>query len=283
MLTHSFFHKVRTSVKSGTPRLLGLLLVTCTWATFLGPATAAPQAQVQASYDVSPYANALKSHVNSQGQVDYANLKRSAGDLIRYTQTLSLMSPAAYQQWSSSEKIAFWINAYNALTLKSIIEKYPVDSIKKISGVWNRKTHQVMGKSMTLDDIEHQVLRKQFNEPRIHMALVCAAKSCPPLLNQPYTGAALNAQFKGRTQAFIFNSSNFRIDRSKNTVYLSSLFKWYGQDFEKKYGTQGFQGSPKERASLHFLSSFLNSDASYLKTASYQVRYLDYDWSLNKQ
>ena len=158
-----------------------------------------------------------------------------------------------------------------------------MSSINKISGVWNRNTHQVMGKAMTLDNIEHQILRQQFNEPRIHMALVCASKGCPPLLNQPYTGSALNAQLNGRAQAFVASPQNFRIDRAKNEVYLSSLFKWYGQDFEKKYGTGAFQGSAKERASLNFLSQYLGSEANYLKTTRYQVRYLDYDWSLNKQ
>ncbi len=300
MLTYPFFHKACAAVKHGTQkhrlqRLPHLLLSACALAALWAPSAAAQTdtitqevteiqlAKVEATYDVSAYASVLRTHVDSRGQVDYASLKRSAGDLIRYTQTLSLMTPSAYQKWSNSEKIAFWINAYNALTLKSIVEKYPVSSIKKISGVWNSKTHQVMGKAMTLDDIEHQILRKQFNEPRIHMALVCASKGCPPLLNQPYTGTALNAQLNGRAQAFVSDNQNFRIDRGKNTVYVSSLFKWYGQDFEKQYATQAFQGSAKERASLHFLSQYLNSEASYLKTAKYQVRYLDYDWSLNKQ
>lgn len=294
MLTHSFFHKACSPVKSASSKTSRLLLASCVLGLFSFPVTATAQTsippssspqltQVQAHYEVSAYTRVLKERVNSQGQVDYASLKRSAGDLIRYTQTLALMNPSAYQQWSNPEKIAFWINAYNALTLKSIIEKYPVSSIKKISGVWNRKTHQIMGKAMTLDDIEHQILRKQFNEPRIHMALVCASKSCPPLLNQPYTGVALNTQLNGRAQAFVSESSNFRIDPSKNIVYLSSLFKWYGQDFEKQYGTSAFQGSTKERAALHFLSNYISRDANYLKTEKYQIRYLDYDWSLNKQ
>lgn len=284
MRLHSFFHKAGPPVKSGRWLSISALILLWTPAVVAQtPPVPVHLTQGQARYDIAPYASTLKAHVNSQGQVDYATLKRSAGDLIRYTQILALMRPATYQQWSNAEKIAFWINAYNALTLKSIIEKYPVSSIKKIAGVWNRNTHQVMGKAMTLDDIEHQILRKQFNEPRIHMALVCASKGCPPLLNQPYTGAALNAQLNGRAQAFVASPQNFRIDRSKNSVYLSSLFKWYGQDFEKQYGTQAFQGSAKERASLHFLSQYLGAEASYLKTAQYQVRYLDYDWSLNKQ
>jgi hypothetical protein len=295
MLTHSFFHNGRASVKQGPQKayrqrlarcLLSAFTLTALWVPTVAAQTVAETtklSQVQARYDVGPYASVLKEHVNAQGQVDYAGLKRSAGDLIRYTQTLALMNPSSYQKWSNSEKIAFWLNAYNALTLKSIIEKYPVSSIKKIAGVWNRKTHQIMGKPMTLDDIEHQILRKQFNEPRIHMALVCASKGCPPLLNQPYTGSALNAQLNGRAQAFVSEPQNFRIDRSKNEVYISSLFKWYGQDFEKQYGTQDFQGSAKERASLHFLSQYLGGEANYLKTAKYQVRYLDYDWSLNQQ
>ena len=236
----------------------------------------------QRTYTTAPYASVLKKHVNSQGQVNYTVLKNRNGDLVRYLQILARLPRSTYESWSNSKKIAFWINAYNALTLDAIIKAYPVKSIKDISGVWNWKKHQVMGKSMTLDDIEHQVLRKQFSEPRIHMALVCASKGCPPLLNTPFTGARLNAQLKNRTAAFARDRSKFRVDKANKTVYLSSIFKWYGQDFIKQFGTRQFQGSAKERASLNYLSSF-SSDKGFLQSGKYQVRYLPYDWSLNKQ
>ena len=281
MRPHLFFHGSLRLVKLGLSSAFILL------SSQMVPDTFQPlflyQAQAQVTYDVSPYANVLKSYVDAQGQVNYKALQRNAGDLIRYTQTLARLSPKTYQSWGDTEKIAFWINAYNALTLKSIVENYPVSSIKKISGVWNRKTHQIMGKAMTLDDIEHKVLRQEFKEPRIHMALVCASKGCPPLLNQPYTASALNTRFKGRTQAFVSDPSKFRIDRNQQTVYLSSLFKWYGQDFEAQYGNKAFKGSDKERAVLKYLSPFLGRDGQYLQQANYRIRYLPYDWNLNQQ
>ncbi len=237
----------------------------------------------QSVYTTAPYANILSRYVDARGNVNYAMLKRNGGDLIRYNQILARTPQSTYNSWSNAEKIAFWINAYNALTLESIVKKYPVSSIKKISGVWNRKKHQVLGKMLTLDDIEHNILRKQFNEPRIHMALVCASKGCPPLLNKPFTGSQLNAQLNGRAKAFVADPSKFRIDRKNGRVYLSSIFKWYGQDFEKKYGTSAFAGSNKQKASLNFLSQYTGRDAAYLKAGKYGVSYLNYDWSLNKQ
>jgi hypothetical protein len=139
---------------------------------------------------------------------------------------------------------------------------------------------------MTLDEIEHNVLRKEFNEPRIHMALVCAAMGCPPLRTEPYEGAKLDQQLNDQARVFLANPKKFRLDRGQGKVYLSSIFRWFGGDFVKNYGTdKAFPGfSPEERAVLNFLSQYLPAgDRDYLLKGKYTIAYLDYDWSLNEQ
>jgi len=143
-----------------------------------------------------------------------------------------------------------------------------------------------MGRPMTLDGIEHGVLRKDYHEPRIHMALVCAAMGCPPLRNEPYTGERLFAQLDDQARRFLSNPAKFRIARDAGRVYLSSIFKWFGDDFVSNYGVENAYGdhSAKERATLHFIAGYLKkSDADYLADGNYKVKYLDYDWSLNEQ
>ncbi len=143
-----------------------------------------------------------------------------------------------------------------------------------------------MGKQMTLEDIEHGTLRKKFKEPRVHMALVCAAMGCPKLRNEPYTAEKLDEQFADQTRDFVADHRKFRINQERGNVMLSPIFKWFGEDFVDKYGTSmKYVGhSDAERAVLNYLSKYLGEqDRRYLEQADYDVRYLDYDWSLNEQ
>ncbi len=128
-------------------------------------------------------------------------------------------------------------------------------------------------------------MRQNFNEPRIHVALVCAAISCPPLLNKPYFPEELDTQLNNQTAKFASSPHGLRINKTNNKVYLSSIFKWYGKDFIKTYGVEDqFAGNEQQRAVLNYFSTKLNSvDRQYIEQNDYQVKYLDYDWSLNKQ
>jgi len=152
--------------------------------------------------------------------------------------------------------------------------------------VWDRKTFVVLGKKMTLDAIEHKRLRKEFDEPRIHVSLVCAAMGCPPLRSEAYTSEKLNAQLDDQAKVFLKNPIKFRIDRQDSTIYLSPIFKWYGEDFVDKFTPEaGLDGLNKtERAVLNFCSRHLSdADQKYLAAGGYSVRYLDYNWSLNEK
>ncbi|MFZ1029271.1 MAG: DUF547 domain-containing protein [Limnoraphis robusta] len=229
------------------------------------------------------YQQILSIYVDENGNVNYKALKENRQNLDKFNASLATLSPQSFENWTEKEKIAFWINAYNSLTLLAIIENYPTKSIRDIPGVWTKLQFNVMGKEVTLDEIEHKILRVQFNEPRIHMGLVCASIGCPLLLQEPYTGDKLDEQLDEQTRKFIALNQNFKIDKQNNQVYLSSIFKWFGEDFIPSFKAQEkFTGSDKERAVLNFVSQYLNeSEQKYLINGKYQIKYLDYDWSLN--
>ena len=238
------------------------------------------------SFNYQTYDNILKQYVSDRGLVNYQELQLNRQELDQFNQTLGSVNSQTYNNWSNPEKLAFLINAYNSLTLQSIIDQNPLKkSIRDIPGVWKRRQFAIAGVAKTLDNIEHDIIRKEFNEPRIHMALVCAAMSCPILRNQAYNPENLDRQLDDQTRKFITSSQGFKIDRQQNIVYLSSIFKWYGQDWISSYGTETqFTGSKKEKAVLNFISQYLNTqERQYLEQGQYKISYLKYDWSLNKQ
>jgi len=252
-------------------------------------------------FSYKPYARVLTKFVDASGRVDYAGLKKDRKDLDTFVRAVGWLDRKVYEKWTDPEKVAFWLNAYNALTLKAIIDHYPIkagtfkslvypkNSIRQIPGVWDKLEFQVMGegKWTTLNAIEHDVLRKKFDEPRIHVALVCAAQSCPLLRNEPFLGKTLAAQLDDQSKAFVTDPGRgLKIDRRAKTVSLSSIFKWFGSDFVKKHKpAKGFSGhSEPERASLSFAAGHLPAgDAEFLRDGAYGLKYLDYDWSLNEQ
>ena len=249
-------------------------------------------------FSVAEYASVLKEHVTGEGLVHYQQLKSNRQTLDRFVAALGKLREGEFESWDEEEQVAFWINAYNALTLSAIISHYPIqpvlsessmvprNSIRQIPGVWDRLQFTVMGSAVTLDQIEHQILRKRFDEPRIHMALVCAAQSCPRLRNEPFVGSRLENQLQDQTQRFLSRPAMFRIDRARQCVLLSSIFQWYGEDFVSTYDTgQEFPGHNKvERAVLNFIARHLDAQSrDYLTKERYRIEYVDYDWSLNEK
>ena len=203
----------------------------------------------------------LEKYVNELGQVDYKNWLSEKKELNAYIQTLEKMPPLEID--SKNSKLAYWINAYNALTVQLILQNYPLKSIKEIYNPWNRYCFEVKGKVYTLGEIEHKILRKM-GEPRIHFAINCASESCPKLLNKAYEEKQLEKQLTRATNLFL-------LDTTKNIITdkylkLSRIFLWFGNDF----------GSKKER--LEFISKY-----SGLKIEFTKIKYLKYDWSLNEQ
>ncbi len=235
------------------------------------------------------YDGALKKYVDN-GMVNYAGLKADAGPLDRYLTEAAAVSENQFKSWSEPRRLAFLFNLYNAATLRLILDHYPVKSIKDIGslfkGTWDQPDVRLFGNTLTLNTLEHGILRKQYNEPRLHMALVCAAKGCPPLRNEAYTGERLNEQLDDQARRFLGNPAAFRIGRVNGVVYLSSIFKWYGDDFRARYTpTAGFTGlNETNRAVAKFCSRYLSAvDRKYLEAGGYAVKFLDYDWSLNER
>ena len=222
------------------------------------PAPTEAPAPSSTAPDHSPWNGLLQRHVDGNGRVDYGGFAREQAALDRYLATLAERTPE--DDWTREERLAYWINAYNAYTIKLILDHQPVQSIRDIDQPWERKWITLGGKSYSLNNIEHDIIRQRFNEPRVHFALVCAAKSCPPLPNEAFTAQNLNTLLQQRTRRFI-NDERFNVTQEA-VVRVSPLFDWYGEDF----------GEVRE-----YLNDYLATDIPEGK----EISFLDYDWSLN--
>lgn len=215
----------------------------------------------------------LKKHVDAKGGVNYTAFKKDSEALNDYLNKMMLTPPKS--DWGDNEKLTYWINVYNALTIQLILKYYPVESIKDIGSSiqipfvntpWDIKCFEIEeGEELSLNNIEHGIIRKDFEEPRIHFALVCAAAACPKLLNEAYEASRLDAQLTTQTKAFLADPNKNKI--STDRLELSKLFSWYGGDFRKN-GT---------------LVDFINQYTAVKINAKAKTSFLDYDWSLNEQ
>ncbi len=216
----------------------------------------------------------VKQHINEQGLVDYKGFIKDKAELQSYLDYLSANAPG--EQWTKEEKIAYWLNAYNAFTIKLIIDHYPVKSIKDlgpkrqiifINTPWDKKFFEINGKTMTLNRIEHRILRKIYKEPRIHFALNCASMSCPKLRREAYEGAKLDAQLTDQAKDFMKDPTRNQPNASKPK--LSSIFDFYGMDMKKWTGKT--------------LIAYINQYSPTQIKEDADIEYLDYDWSINEQ
>ncbi|MEX1315857.1 MAG: DUF547 domain-containing protein [Synechococcaceae cyanobacterium] len=228
----------------------------------------------------------LERVVDGRGMVDYAALQREPAQLDSYLQSLADLPPARFSSWSEAEQIALLINAYNALTLRSIIDHDPIrPSIKAIPGVWKLRRHPVMGLRLTLDEIEHQILRRQYNEPRIHAALVCAAISCPPLRREAYTGPELERQLEDQTNRWLASGVGLRIDPAAGEVAISQIFQWFAEDWPRADPDAApVPGHESESAVLHFIARHRPAaERQLLLGGDYRLTHLPYNWDLNRR
>jgi hypothetical protein len=213
----------------------------------------------------------------ANGAVDYAALKASPAELDAYLDEVAAVPEPEFKAWTRPQQIAFLINLYNASTLRLIADHYPVKSIKDIGGVfgnpWKQPVIRLWGRQTTLDEIEHGLLRAKYAEPRIHFALVCAARSCPPLRSEPFLAGRLITQLNEQARAFLAQPAKNRVDTGKQVLWLSPIFDWYRGDFTK-------DGKTLEE----FLSPFFPlADAKRIRAGGLKVKFTDYDWSLNEK
>jgi hypothetical protein len=212
----------------------------------------------------------LKKHVDSKGFVNYAGFKKDQVQLRKYLTMVEKSAPA--KSWSKEEELAYWINAYNAFTIQLILDNADkkITSIKDIGSKikipfvntpWDIKFINIGDEKMDLNNIEHGIIRKKFKEPRIHFALVCAAKSCPPLRNEAFTAKNLDRQLQDQGVRFINDASKNKI--TVNSIKITKLLDWYGRDFNK--------------SQIDIVNDYsktkVNKDAA--------ISYMDYNWALN--
>lgn len=205
----------------------------------------------------------LKKYVTSTGTVNYAGLKSEKAKLDAYLTLLSSNAPT--DTWSRNQKLAYWINLYNAATIQLILKNYPVKSIMDINGgkAWDLAFVKSGSKTLSLNQIENEIIRPTFKEPRIHFAVNCAAKSCPKLLNEAFTSAKLETQLETATRKFINNRNKNKV--SPDAITISKIFEWYAADF----------GGSAE------LVKYFNKYSSLKANSDANVTFMEYDWSLN--
>ncbi|MEZ4985998.1 MAG: DUF547 domain-containing protein [Saprospiraceae bacterium] len=203
----------------------------------------------------------LQKHVTASGSVNYAEIKQDLDKLQTYLEELKLQPPQP--SWSKAEEMAYWINLYNAATVHLIAERYPVSSIMEVDGgkTWDVKRVKVGEALYSLNQIEHDILRKRFGDARIHFAVNCAAKGCPPLLNTAWTATNLASNLERQTRLFVNNSVYNRLE---GEVKVSRIFEWYASDFGNLVG-------------------FLNRYSVKSIPEDTPIEYLEYDWALNRQ
>ena len=222
------------------------------------------------TFDHSLFNTILQEMVDAEGWVDYQQISADTADLEGY---IIALAGAPFDEMGRSEKLALLINAYNAFTLKLIVEGYPIDSIKDIPSTkrWDDVRWNIGGNIWSLNQIEHEQIRPKFKEPRIHFALVCAAVGCPPLRNEAFTAAHLSEQLEQQTRYVHQHRTWFEFDLPTGNLNLTPLYKWYGDDFAQVKGSE-----------IKFASEYSSNLAHYLADGSKPaVGWLNYDWRLN--
>lgn len=220
--------------------------------------------------DHTAWTNLLTKYVEDNGMVNYQGFINDKAALESYLETLSSNAPG--DAWTENEKLAYWINAYNAFTVKLIVDNYPLKSIKDlnptlsiptVNSIWSKEWFQIGGEDFSLDRIEHKILRKDFEEPRIHFAVNCASISCPVLRPEAYTADKVDRQLD--EQARIFLNDPTRNTITENRIEVSKIFSWFGGDFKKG------------QSLVEFIDKYTKTDID----EKARVRFMKYDWNLN--
>jgi len=225
----------------------------------------------------------LNRHVKD-GLVNYSVIKKSPAEFGKIVRELEGVTLKEYEIWSNPERMAFWINAYNIGAVKHVLDNYPIkksfglsalrypaNSIQQIPDVWNKPVLNLLGQKVSLNHIENEVLRKEFDDPRIHFTIVCASIGCPVLKEEAYMAEELDTQLNDQIKEFVNTPSKCRYDADRDILFLSPIFKWFGEDFEKKGGV------------ISFLKDYVPSDIVSRLSNKTHIEWQDYDWNLNEQ
>lgn len=236
--------------------------------------------------DVADYDRLLHAYVTDEGWVDYAGLARERGALNRFLEVLGTVSPNGFKD--NTERLAFWVNSYNAFTLADALDTVygKHQSVRQVGGFFDGRRHLVAGEHLTLDEIEKH--GRDLHDPRIHFAIVCASTSCPKLQRFAYTGQALNSQLDQAASQFLGDRNRgLRFDPKNNELYVSPIFKWYAGDFTGSSGSAGIlwarvKATVSGNELLDFIARYATAEVSNrIKQNPPTLHYFEYDWSLN--
>jgi hypothetical protein len=232
------------------------------------------QTVTAATFDHSLFNRILSEYVDHKGLVDYNGIAKDK-NFYAYMDSLKNVD---VQALTRDGQLAFWINAYNAVTIEKVIRWKPKKSVREtlVPGVWistnffTTRENVVAGKKLSQDDIENEILRKQFHDPRIHFAIICASMGCPPIPKFAYTGEMVQSQLASETQKYLNSPRGTRIDRAENTLYISKIFEWFGGDFIQAAGSV-----------MNFIKPYLNKETLAFLNLNPKIDYIDYNWALN--
>jgi hypothetical protein len=242
------------------------------------------------------YGTILKTYV-TDGLVNYADLKKDRKPLDDFIKEAGAVTADEYDSWNRDQQLAFWINMYNAWMMQIVIDHYPIQrgriigiiypakSVQQISGIWDGIKTQAAGREVTLNEIEHKILRPVFKEPRIHFAIVCASLGCPKLRSEPYRATTLTSQLDESTHNFITDDQKVHLVTERSEIFISKIFHWFEEDFSEFATNEWVEKYDKNEAgALAMIARNLpEHDAEFLQKQTVNVEYLDYDWSLNDQ
>lgn len=279
------------------PISISILLLFLSGCTAIKPVVMDEPRGVNNIFSHEQYQTVLLRYVDNQGRVDYAALKNQPEELEQYYDSITRYSPDSHPQLfpGKSHELAYWINAYNAGVLKTVITHYPIDSVVDVknpailsffpdkAGFFYFQRLTFGGATTSLYYLENSVIRDRYKDPRIHFALNCASIGCPQLPQTPFTGDNLNSQLDFETTKFLAEPRNFRVDHNTKTIYLSSIFKWYEKDYTHWYQEQYPESTP---SLLTYIRLYLSPDNQQLLDSvaqEYSIEFVEYDWGLNKQ
>ena len=250
-----------------------------------------------ADYDPSGLDRTLQKYVK-EGRVDYPGLRSDSQELDRYVKSLRKVSPDEYNNWSSVSRKAFWINAYNAICLKQVIEHYPCEaqtlfrfalfprhSPQNVDGFFSKKKYRVLDEVYSLDLIQRLVLRVRMHDVKLLFGASPASRGGPRLRSTVYEGPHLKEQLEDQIKDMISRPNHFRIDRSRHAALLSEFFQWFGEDFIPLMDRTFDKPTTKEseRATLEFIMDYVpKEDTEFLKDPTVKVDYEKLDWALNE-
>lgn len=222
-------------------------------------------------YDVAGWDRILSTYVTNDGGFRYEALRANEehrAQLASFAETVAESEP---DSWSRDVQLAFYINAYNALVIKSVLDLWPIRGVMTVRGFFDRREHRVAGQSMTLNHLENEIIRSErFAEPRIHFLVNCASVGCPPLMSQAVTAENLEESLAREARAFVRSSS--RIETERNRVRLSQIFEWFGDDFSGVGGVREFVASQLD-----------DQQATFVRTRTTRIGHFQYDWALNRR